>query len=120
MYTYYCESFDNFEEFAEDNEDLAELLLSEVRPGAWQDNEIRVYPDIESYAEYQLYDGFYASLFIGGSPDWNCRPNLFDYLDMRLLGEDFYNTADSSTVWTDGEVIVETDYGWWKYNEETF
>ena len=105
--------FDNFDELADYDEVLATELLEDVGEGEWQDGELRLYYDFEYYAEYEIYEGFYAALFgIYGEPNWNGAPNLFQYVDLQELGEALSASWDDSAYWTDGTVIIETSYGW--------
>lgn len=105
--------FDNFEELVSYDEELANALLADVGEGEWQDGELRLYYDLEYYAEYQLYEGWYASILnIYGEPDWGGAPNLFDYIDLQELGDDLAESWDSSVTWTDGTNVIETEYSW--------
>lgn len=109
MYDYY-ESFDNFEELASAYPELAESLLEDVGEGEWQDEELMLFDDIENFAEYELYDGWYSDIF--GDADFNGAPNPLNYIDLAEFGEALSNSWDDSAYWRHGDYIVATPYGW--------
>lgn len=106
--------FDNFYELAEQYDaDLANDLLNSVGEGEWQNEELIVYYDLEYFAEYELYEGFYAAEFgISGEPNFNGAPNPFNYIDLQGLGDALSESWDDSLYWTDGAEVIETSYGW--------
>ncbi|MEY8737693.1 hypothetical protein AB9M75_10800 [Lactobacillus sp. AN1001] len=82
--------YDNFKKLIEERVNLAVELLDKCTPGEWMDEEIYCYEDLEEFAEYELYDGWYTGWFDTEKykPSYfKGAPNPFDYIDLKELGE---------------------------------
>ena len=104
------EIFNNFKELMEYDSELAQDLLKEKCEGEWQDVEIYYHATIEDYAEYELYDGWYADTF---KNDYNGAPDPLDFINLKEFGESLADSWDDGTNYktSHGEVL-QTPYGW--------
>ncbi|MCT7770188.1 MAG: hypothetical protein N4R51_05300 [Lactobacillus crispatus] len=115
------ETFDNFEEFAEDHPQLAQELLRKVEKGDWQKNEINYYEDVSDFADYQICKGVYADILNRdlSDTDYCGKPSLYNYIDLDSLGSDLLHDYDKSrTFVTDEYEVIETKYGWTRKIED--
>ena len=108
------ETFDNFEEFAEDHPQLAQELLRKVEKGDWQKHEINYYEDVSDFADYQISNGVYRDLLDKDLclMDYHGMASLYDWLDLSGLGKDLARRNISIWFLTSDDGIIETDYGW--------
>ena len=108
------ETFDNFEEFVEDQPQLAQELLRKVEKGDWQKNEINYYEDVSDFADYQISNGIYRDLLDKDLclMDYHGMANLYDWLDLSGLGKDLARRNISIWFLTSNNGVIETDYGW--------
>lgn len=106
-----CDIYQNYTELLEENEQLALALLSEKGEGNWQQSEIYRHDDIESFAEYELIDGWYVDL--GIDRDFNGAPNPLDFINLEELGNALARNWDESSHFQSsyGD-ILQTSYGW--------
>ena len=104
------EIFNNFKELMEYDSELAQELLKENGKGRWQEEEIYYHATIEDYAEYELYDGWYADIF---KDDYNSAPDPLDFINLKEFGNALANSWDYSINYktSHGEVL-QTPYGW--------
>ena len=104
------EIFNNFKELMEYDSELAQDLLKEKGEGKWQDVEIYYHATIEDYAEYELYDGWYADIF---RDDYNGAPDPLDFINLKEFGNALANSWDDGTNYktSHGEVL-QTTYVW--------
>lgn len=103
--------FANLKELMVSNSRLGNELVGEVGKGDWQENEIYLYDDLEDFAEYELTEGWYASLDV--KQDWNGAPNPLDYIDLQRLGESLSDSWDSSCYYlTENDSVLATSTGW--------
>ena len=104
------EIFNNFKELMEYDSELAQDLLKEKGKGKWQEEEIYYHVTIEDYAEYELYDGWYADTL---NNDYNGAPYLLDFINLKEFGNALANSWDDSINYkiSHGEVL-QTPYGW--------
>ena len=103
--------FENFEDLQEREPKLARKLLSDRGRGSWQKEEIYGFSDKESFAEYELEEGWYASMGLGEG-NFRGAPNPMDFINMDKFADALIDSWDESTNWTDGTVILQTSYGW--------
>ena len=103
----------SYTDLLEYDEDLAKELLENVGEGDWQQERIYYYEDEEEFAEYELTEGWYASLGIGLDKDYNGAPNLMNYIDLIALGGALVATWDKSCNFKSeqGEILT-TSCGW--------
>lgn len=104
-------TYENFSEFQNDYPEVAAQLLDEVDEGEWMDNELYVYPSLEDYAEYELTEGWYIDLGLDRM-DFRGAPNPMDYIDLKAFGNALWDNWDGSTTWSNGDIVVDTSYGW--------
>ena len=104
------EIFNNFKELMEYDSELAQDLLKEKGEGKWQDVEIYYHATIEDYAEYELYDGWYADIF---RDDYNGAPDPLDFINLKEFGNALANSWDYGKNYkiSHGE-ILQTTYVW--------
>ena len=104
------ETFNNFKELMEYDSELAQELLKENGKGRWQEEEIYYHVTIEDFAEYELYDGWYADTF---KDDYNVAPDPLDFINLKEFGNALANSWDDSINYktSHGEVL-QTPYGW--------
>ena len=104
------ETFNNFKELMEYDSELAQDLLKEKGKGKWQEEEIYYHVTIEDYAEYELYDGWYADTF---RDDYNGAPDPLDFINLKEFGESLANSWDHGKNYktSHGEVL-QTAYVW--------
>ena len=115
------ETFDNFEEFAEDHPQLAQELLRKVEKGDWQKNEINYYEDVSDFADYQICKGVYADILNRdlSDTDYRGKPSLYNYIDLDSLGSDLLHDYDKSRTFVTGDYeVIETKYGWTRKIED--
>ena len=115
------ETFDNFEEFAEDQPQLAQELLRKVEKGDWQKNEINYYEDVSDFADYQICKGVYADILNRdlSDTDYCGKPSLYNYIDLDSLGSDLLHDYDKSRTFVTGDYeVIETKYGWTRKIED--
>ena len=104
--------YENFEEIKQEEPWLAEQILSAKGEGEWQNNEIVAFDDTESFAEHELYDGWYAPLNLEDR-DYNGAPRLGDFVDLQGLGEALIrNWDDSCNYHASDDTILTTSIGW--------
>ena len=104
------EIFNNFKELMEYDSELAQELLKENGEGKWQEEEIYYHVCIEDYAEFELYDGWYADIF---KDDYNGAPDPLDFINLKEFGECLANSSDESTNYkTTNGGVLQTPYGW--------
>lgn len=62
------------------------------------DGEIRIFPDAEDFAYYEVYDGWYSGLINDELKkiDYNGAPDLFDFINFESLGYALENRMDDS------------------------
>ena len=104
------ETFNNFKELMEYDSELAQELLKEKGKGRWQEEEVYYHATIEDYAEYELYDGWYADIF---KDDYNSAPDPLDFINLKEFGNALANSWDYGINYktSHGEVL-QTTYGW--------
>ena len=104
------EIFNNFKELMEYDSELAQDLLKEKGKGKWQEEEIYYHATIEDYAEYELYDGWYADIF---RDDYNGAPDPLDFINLKEFGNALDNIWDYGKNYktSHGEVL-QTTYVW--------
>ena len=104
------ETFNNFKELMEYDSELAQEILKEKGGGRWQEEEIYYHVTIEDFAEYELYDGWYADTF---KDDYNVAPDPLDFINLKEFGNALANSWDDSINYktSHGEVL-QTPYGW--------
>ena len=104
------EIFNNFKELMEYDSELAQDLLKEKGKGKWQEEEIYYHATIEDYAEYELYDGWYADII---KDDYNGAPDPLDFINLKEFGESLANSWDNGINYktSHGEVL-QTTYVW--------
>lgn len=108
-----AKTFDGYKELFEHDENLAKELLEAVGEGAWQQEEIYYYEDVEDYAKYELTEGWYMGVGLELDGDYNGAPNPMDFIDLVALGDALVESWDSSCNFkSDGEEILTTSYGW--------
>ncbi|MEY8736456.1 hypothetical protein AB9M75_04200 [Lactobacillus sp. AN1001] len=109
-------TFENFNELQMDDEKLAEELLNAYGAGDWQNEEIYYYEDLEDFAEYELYEGWYTGWFDTEKykPSYfNGAPNPFDYIDLKELGEDLADCWDESCHYrASTDEVLTINYVW--------
>ena len=94
------EIFNNFKELMEYDSELAQELLKEKGKGKWQEEEIYYHATIEDYAEYELYDGWYA-------------PAQLDFINLKEFGNALADSWDDGTNYkTSHEEVLQTTYVW--------
>ena len=101
--------YKNFEELQEHNLEIAASLLEEVGEGEWQNNGIKIFPDLEDFADYELNEGWYSEMNI--DRDYNGAPNIYDFIDLKALGKALEKMWESIYRNIDGSVVM-TSYGW--------
>lgn len=102
--------YENFEELQEHDSEIAASLLEEVGKGEWQNNGIEFFPDLEDFADYELNEGWYFEMNI--DRDYNGAPNIYDFIDLKALGQALEENWDESIYRNiDGSVVM-TTYGW--------
>ena len=103
-------TFNNFKELMEYDSELAQEILKEKGGGRWQEEEIYYHVTIEDFAEYELYDGWYADTF---KDDYNVAPDPLDFINLKEFGNALANSWDDSINYktSHGEVL-QTPYGW--------
>lgn len=109
QYEYYT-SYDGLEELNKLRTDLAEELLdNRSKPDVETSDNINVYEDLETYAEYEVVEGWYASAIDKDLTqiDYHGAPNLSDFIDYEKLGQALYRTWDAGVYYlaSTGEVI---------------
>ena len=104
------EIFNDFKELIEYDSELAQDLLKEKGKGKWQEEEIYYHATIEYYAEYELYDGWYADII---KDDYNGAPDPLDFINLKEFGESLANSWDNGINYktSHGEVL-QTTYVW--------
>lgn len=115
------ETFDNFEEFAEDQPQLAQELLEKVEKGDWQKHEINYYEDVSDFADYQICKGVYADILNRdlSDIDYCGKPSLYNYIDLDSLGSDLLHDYDKSRTFVTGDYeVIETKHGWTRKIED--
>lgn len=113
--TEYDLTFDNFQDFAEGFPDQAKELLDNVEEGDWQNNEIHFYESPDDYADYQVREGWYASIVNCDLAvvDYYGAPSLYDAIDFDELGQNLIDLADRTCVFaTSKNEVIETGFGW--------
>ena len=103
--------YQDFNEFKKSRPDIAKRLLDDVGNGEWMDNELYYHDSLSDYAEYELTEGWYIDLGLYDK-DFRLAPNPLDYIDLDGLGEALSYSWDESCHWTNGEIVIETGYGW--------
>lgn len=76
--------YKNYNELLDENNSLASELLNDKGKGKWQVEEIYSHSDIQTFAEYELTEGWYIDLKI--DRDFNGAPNPLDFIDLEELG----------------------------------
>lgn len=107
--------FDNFQDFAEDFPNQAKELLDNVEEGDWQNDAIYYYASPDDYADYQVREGWYASIVNCDLAvvDYHGAPSLYDAIDFDELGQDLIDLADRTCVFaTSKNEVIETGLGW--------
>lgn len=107
---YQSGTYEDFNNLKEKDLELAKDLLEEVGEGEWQNEEIRVFPDHEEFAAYELEDGWYFELNINRK--YNGAPNLLNFIDLESLGQALEGSWDESIYKNINGQIVMTNYGW--------
>lgn len=102
--------FNNFVELQAQEPELAEALLKDVEPGDWQANDISYFESKEEFAHYELTDGWYTNSI--PDADYNGAPDPFDFIDLERLCDALIDAWDPTFNWTNGEAILQTNYGW--------
>lgn len=106
-----CQIYKDYTELLEENEKLALDLLSEKGQGDWQQEQIYSHDDLESFAEYELTEGWYIDLNI--DRNFNVAPNPLHFIDLEELGNALALNWDCSCYFQSryGD-ILQTSYGW--------
>ncbi len=108
--------YDNVKQVIKNEPDLAVELLDKYEVGEWTNNEIYYYEDLEEFAEYELYDGWYTGWFDTEkyNPSYfNGAPNPFDFIDLEGLGVALSRNWDESCYYrTSTDEVLSTNYGW--------
>lgn len=103
--------YKNYNELLDDNNSLASELLNDKGKGTWQAEEIYSHSDIQSFAEYELTEGWYINLNI--DRDFNGAPNPLDFIDLEELGNALVRNWDNSCHFkSDNGEVLQTGYGW--------
>ncbi len=104
-------TFENYNALLENDKQLAMELLQERAKGTWQKEQIYYYDDVESFAEYELLDGWYTELNL--DRHFNGAPNPINYINLNELGHALVASwDDSSHFLSDSGEILQTSYGW--------
>lgn len=104
--------FDNIEELAKFDKEVAEELKEVYGDGGWKEEQLYYHENKKEFADYELTEGWYS---YGGlnDRDWNGAPNPIDHVDLESLGEDLVNSWDVSGHYlTKNGEIVQTSHGW--------
>lgn len=63
---------------------------------ALQNRPIRLFPNYEEYAAYEVYDRWYSSILQGQDFNFKGAPNLFNFIDYAKLGKALEKDFDES------------------------
>lgn len=106
-----CVTYRNYEELLEENTVAGSELIEEKGDGEWRTNDIYFYEDIESFAEYELVEGWYFDMNI--DRNFNGAPSPLSFIDLKALGTALVNTWDDSCYFlTKNGEVLSTAYGW--------
>ncbi|RHH66296.1 MULTISPECIES: hypothetical protein [Vagococcus] len=106
-----CEYYKNFTDLLEQHKKLAYELLHDKGTGQWQTEEIYCYDDIETFAEYELFDGWYADLNL--DRHFNGAPNPVHFIDLFELGHALVRSWDESCYFkSHNGKVLQTNVGW--------
>lgn len=103
--------FENFKQLESEEKNLAAELLEQIGEGEWQKEELYFYKNVETFAEYQLTEGWYADMEI--QRDWNGAPNPIYFIDMNLFGKALTDSWDQSCNFKskNGQILT-SSHGW--------
>ena len=106
-----CEVYKNYEELLEKNSTAVKELLDVKGNGRWQKEEIYFHSSVESFAEYELTEGWYIDLNL--DRDFNGAPNPLFFINLEELGEALANAWDDTCNYlTKNGEVLSTSYGW--------
>ena len=102
------ETFENFDEFKAAYPDKATEALNNFEEGDWQEESLYYYADVESFAKYEVCEGWYSETNL--DRDWGGAPNLLEFIDYKSLGEDLVWSWDdiSNFQFEDGSIVTIT------------
>lgn len=110
---YRVKEFNNIEEAKEYNKELVERLLdyADSYDSDWQEDMIYLYPTLEDFAKYEVFEGWYASVNLDKVKN---APYLSNFINFKALGEELRRTWDGTMNYYDEEtgIVIATPYGW--------
>ena len=112
---YRVKEFCNIDEMKEYNKEVVTRLLDYVDSDEteWQEDWLYLYPTLEDFAKYEVFEGWYA--FSGINIDSaKGAPYLSNFIDFKALGEELRRTWDGTLNYYDEEtgIVIVTPYGW--------
>lgn len=112
---YEVKDFNNLKELKKFDKNLVKRLLEYVNSNQteWQENWLYLYPTLEDFAQYEVFEGWYACNGVNIDKT-NGAPQLSLYLDFETLGQALANSWDESCYYYDEETgyVISTSYGW--------
>lgn len=103
--------YENLNELKQYDEDLFKELKENLPTGDWRNHGLTFFGSSKGFAEYELYEGWYANFF--GDLHRHGAPNPLDYIDLEAFADELIASWDSSCNYltTDGRIVV-SSYGW--------
>ena len=102
----------NFQALQNDNPNLADELLTSFEPGDWQSHVINVWPDLTSFAKYQLISGAYKDYFreLDITPEFN----PLRFVNCKIFGQSLAKgLADNEYYGQIDDQIVKVSVPWY-------
>lgn len=102
----------NFKDLQNDNPNLADELLTSFEPGDWQTQVINVWPDLTTFAKYQLISGAYKDYFreLDITPEFN----PLRFVNCRIFGQSLAKgLADNEYYGQIDDQIVKVSVPWY-------
>ncbi|MGK3595122.1 hypothetical protein ACSLPC_26160 [Escherichia coli] len=107
-----CEIFRSYKGLVEADNKAFKELLEEKGRGKWQESDLYYYHDLESFAEYELLEGWYMDSLNFGR-DFRGAPNPMSFIDLEGLGSALSSSWDNSCHFKTSEgKVISTSYGW--------
>lgn len=108
-------TYSSYANLKEEHPKLAEELSIKKGKGAWQQEELYYFEDVEDFAEHEVCEGWYYSILGKDISEsiFNGAPRLYSFLDLKDLGQALtFDWDESINYLSRDKSVVQTNVGW--------